>query len=123
MDADRSTAPLPSQWLSIVICCLSLSVVVPLTLLFIAVCHNSFRCPLTSVQRPSTSIRSSSFILIDALYFSNRMYYVHTYSITYSSNRMYVFFKIVYKFLKLICTPTYSRINIYIYVFRINTYI
>ncbi len=55
----------------------------------------------------STDIRLLPFIPVDASNSSNRMYYIHTYSIPYSSNHMYVFFKIVYRFFK---------INMYIYI-------
>jgi len=71
----------------------------------------------------STNVRLSSFIPINTLYSSNYMYCIHMYPIPYFSNRMYIFFKIVYRFLKLIHTFTYSCINTYIYIFCINMYI
>lgn len=45
--------------------------------------------PQTSIhQRLSIDVRPSLFILIDASYSSNYMYYVHTYQISYSSNHI-----------------------------------
>jgi hypothetical protein len=78
-----------------------------------------------SFVRPflSTDVHLSPFIPVDTLYSSNYMYYIHMYPISYFSNHMYIFFKIIYRFLKLIHTFTYSRINTYIYVFCINMYI
>ncbi len=65
--------------------------------------------PLTSIHRcPSTDVHPPSFILVNVSYSSNCLYYVYTYFIPYSSNYMYVFFKIVYRFLK--------KINTYIYI-------
>jgi len=51
-----------------------------------------------NLSHPPMSIRRHSSPL--TLYSSNCMYYVHTYPILYSSNHMYVFFKIIYRFLK-----------------------
>jgi hypothetical protein len=59
--------------------------------------------PQTSIHR----CRLLPFIPVNMSYSSNRMCCVHKYPILYSSNRMYVFFKIVYSFL----------INTYIYIF------
>ncbi len=52
--------------------------------------------------RPLSSIyvHRSPFILVNASYSSNRMYCVYTYLILYSSNCMYVFFKIGYRIFK-----------------------
>jgi hypothetical protein len=45
--------------------------------------------PPTSIHKClSIEVRPSSFIPVEALYFSNCMYYVHTYLISYSSNRI-----------------------------------
>jgi imidazoleglycerol phosphate synthase glutamine amidotransferase subunit HisH len=68
---------------------------------------------LTSITVPSVwpllsiDVHSLLFNPINTLYLSNRMYYVHTYPIPYFSNRIYVFFKIVYRFF---------LINMYIYI-------
>jgi hypothetical protein len=80
---------------------------------------------------PSINVHPSSFILVDMPYIaintqysSNHMYYVHMYPYHISSNHMYVFFKIIYRFyFELIRTSKYGHINTYIYIFHINTYI
>jgi len=71
--------------------------------------HPPNQCPSVHHDsiRPPTSIRRRS----------------SSSTISYFSNRMYVFFKIVYRFFYLICTFTYSCINTYVCVFCINTYI
>ncbi len=78
------------------------------------VCHNSVRRPSTSIRLvlsvqplPSVNVRLSPFIPINVLYSSNRMYYVHKYPISYFSNHMYIFFKIIYRFSFLINTYIY----------------
>ncbi len=58
-------------------------------------------------QHPFTNVHSSPFIPINVPYFSNLMYCVHMHPILYFSNCMYVFFKIIYRFVK---------INTYIYI-------
>jgi hypothetical protein len=89
-----------------------IAIVVLYSFVNVIIHHSYLQHPSTFVRLsgplPSTDIHLLSFIPVDTPYFSNHMY---------------VFFKIVYRFLKIICTSTYFCINTYIYIFCINTYI
>jgi len=51
---------------------------------FVRFCLSGSVCPAPSIhQRPSIAVRPSPFIFVDAPYFSNHMYYIHTYLIPF----------------------------------------
>jgi hypothetical protein len=124
MDMDRSTTLSLTQSLSVVVAvivavrhhrCPSLSIIVhrssPSLSGSVYPTPSIHRCPLVAIHPRQRAVFFKSY------------YYVPLYPISYSSNHMYVSFKIVYRFFKLICISTYSRINTYIYIFRINIHI